>query len=233
MRCNNEDINNNKNLSKLVKNILEGVESILFDYHFLFNEDELKIIVDTRKELEYEDDIERISNIENKLKEYAFRTWQYEVEQGNSFIAWLKDGNIRANKEVVSATFGTTEYPFCGSELGIKYKVDMNAFIAACPKDAATVIESSDKKSAFTIEELPNDRVINSYNFATPIMTPKQVLDQSNNDYKTKYNEIILDGRYAKPIGIVCLNDVYSDIANLISSEYGIPVDTIKNDKIK
>lgn len=233
MRYNNEDINNSRNISKIVKNILDGIESILFDYHFLFNEDELKVIIDTKKELIYEDDIERISNIESKLKTFAFRTWQYEVEQGNSFIAWLKDGNIKSNKEIISTTFGTTEFPFCDSQLGIKYSVDMNAFIAACPKDAATVIEPSDKKSAFTIDELPNNKVVNSYNFATPIITPKQVLDQSNNDYKTKYNEIILDGRYAKPIGIVCLNDVYSDIANLISSEYGIPVETTINDKIK
>lgn len=224
MRYYNSNFSNNSNIiEKLSKKIIDGITSALLDYPFLYSEEELRMLIENREKLEKIDDISMISNIEDTLKPLIFRTWMFENENGSNYIHWIKDENFNRTSEVISTTFGDTD-SFCDSKLGIQYKVNLDAFVAACEKDAATIMEDSDKMSGYTIKELPNNKIINSYNLATPIITPKQVFEFENNEYKSKHNEIILDTKYAIPIGIVCLNDIYLDVANTISDEYDIPI---------
>lgn len=229
MRYYNKNINNNLVIEKLTKRIINGIESTLIDYSFLYTEDELKLLLFSREELEKNTNIDEISRIEDVLKPLVFRTWEYENKKDNDYICWLKDTKFNKDKSVISSTFGNTD-TFCDSVIGVKYEVNIDAFVGACEKDAATMVESNDKMSVYTIRELPNNMVINSYNLATPIITPKQVFEFNNNDYMSKHNEIILDGRYAKSSEIICIDDKYMDMAKEISEKTNIP---LKNNKRK
>lgn len=227
MRYYNKNINSDIVIQKLSKKIIDGITSTLTDYAFLYTEEELKKIISYRNDLEIIKDLEPISYIEDTLKPLIFRTWDYENSKGNDFIHWLKKDKFNKNKKAISSTFGNTD-SFCDSVIGVRYAVNLDSFLGACEKDAATLIESSDKKSIYTIGELPNGEVINSYNLATPIITPKQVFSNNKNDYMSKHNEIILDGRYAIPTEIICINDDYNNVANEISIESGIPFNNTK-----
>lgn len=228
MRYFNENTNNNY-ISKLISKVLLGITSILENYSFLFNEEELKKLVnsvDTLTNIQNES-VERqiaiVSLIEEELKSYAYRCFSYEKD--SSFISWLKDDNLKDNPTIISSTFSnTTDITFCDSKVGIKYDVPIEGFIAACEKDAATLVEILDKRSIYTVGEIGN-KVINSYNFATPIITPKQVFDSSNNDYMSKHNEMILDAKRIRPVSVICLDDSCIEIAKSVSEKYGIPIE--------
>ena len=73
------------------------------------------------------------------------------------------------------------------------------------------------------VKILEDERVVNSYNLSTPIITPKQTIDSKNNNYKSKHNEIILDAKFATPLEIVCIDDNYIDLAIELSNKYNIP----------
>ena len=234
MRYFNENTNNNY-ISKLISKVLSGITSILENYSFLFSDEELKKLIDSNNTLtniqneSLERQITIVSLIEEELKEYAYRCFSYEKD--SSFISWLKDDNLKDDLTVISSTFSnTTDTTFCDSKVGIKYDVPIEGFIAACEKDAATLVETSDRRSIYTVGEIGN-KVINSYNFATPIITPKQVFDSSNNDYMSKHNEIILDAKSIRPISIVCLDNSCIDIAKSISERYNIPIENLNKTK--
>ncbi len=234
MRYFNKNTNNNY-ISKLISKVLSGITSILENYSFLFNEEELKKLVNSSNTLTNvkNESIERqiaiVSLIEEELKEYAYRCFSYEKD--SNFISWLKDDNLKDNLTIISSTFSNaTDITFCDSKVGIKYDVPIEGFIAACEKDAATLVETPDRRSIYTIGEIGN-KVINSYNFATPIITPKQVFDTSNNEYMSKHNEIILDAKSIRPISIVCLDNSCIDIAKSISERYNIPIENLNKTK--
>lgn len=234
MRYLNKNINNNY-ISKIIEKVLSGITSIINDYSFLFNELELKKLIDSSnilsniKNESIERQIAMVSFIEEEIKPYAFRCFSYE--KNGSFISWLKDDNLKDNLTIVSSTFSSEmNTTFCDSKIGIKYDVPIDGFIAACEKDAATLVETSDKKSIYTIGET-NGKVINSYNLATPIITPKQVFDSSNNSYMSKHNEIILNPKFIKPISVICLDNSCMDIAKSISEKYGIPIENLSKTK--
>ena len=221
MRYYNKNVNN-KLITKLIQKIIEGLESTLIDYSFLYNEKELKEILNCREKLQNDSSIENVSMIEEKLKPLIFRTWKYEAENGNNFIRWLKDGKYKKSMNIISCTFGDN-YTFCDSSIGIKYDVTSDGFIAACEKDAATIKEDESKASIYTLTKLKDGRVVNSYNFATPIITPKQIFSYKDNEYLSKHNEIILDSQYIIPIEVICLDDIYKEEAKKLSEELGIP----------
>ena len=220
MRVNNKNVDtNNRALNKLALKILDGIRSLVVDYGFLFTSEELAMLKD------YEVLSDNISKAEEELKPYVFRSWEYEKNNGNYFISWLKDDNVSLNKTVISSTFGNVD-SFCESVVGVAYDVNYEAFIGACEKDAATVVEDASKKSIYTIKELDNNRIVNSYNLATPIITPKQATSCSDNTYLSKHNEIILDGRYAIPVKVICTDERYNDVAERVASIYNIPFES-------
>ena len=139
-----------------------------------------------------------------------------------------KNDKINLSNPVISATFGNVD-SFCNAVIGVKYKVNIDAFIGACEKDAATVIEDKSKKSIYTIMDLDNEKVVNSYNLATSIITPKQTINAEDNTYLSKHNEVLLDRRYAIADKIICIDEKYNDLAKSISLEYDIPFDNSKS----
>lgn len=236
MRYFNENINNNY-ISKIISRVLIGISSILENYSFLFDEDELRRLIEcngilsTTQSESIEKQIEILSAIEEELKPYSFRCFVYEKEKGGSFVSWLKDDNLKDDLTIVSSTFSSDNATtFCDSKVGIKYDVPIEGFIAACEKDAATLVEAPNRKSIYTIGEMGN-RVINSYNFATPIITPIQVFDSSSNDYMSKHNEIILDAKKIRPVSVICLDNSCINIAKSISEKYGIPIEELGKTK--
>ena len=166
--------------------------------------------------------LDTINLVEERLKGLAFRTWEYEEKQGNSFIHWLKHDVLNTENPVVSSTFGDVD-PFCDSVVGIRYKTSMDGFLGAREKDAGVVVEGKERQSMYTIKVLDDGRVVNSYNLGTPIMTPKLAMDTKNNNYKSRHNEIMLDASVAVPVEVVCTDDHYVDLAVKISEKYGIP----------
>ena len=87
------------------------------------------------------------------------------------------------------------------------------------------MIETADKQSIYTIGKTAEGKVINSYNFATPIITPKQVFDKSDNTYMSKHNEIILDSRYIKPKSVIYTDENDIEIVKQISQRFNIPIE--------
>ena len=209
-------------INKLSIKILEAIKSMIKDYRFLYNVEELALLNKMLSWISSTQNIEVINTIEEQLKSLVFKTWEYEEKQGNNYIHWLKNNKINSNNPIISTTFGNVD-SFCNSVIGIKYTTDIRGFIAACKKDAAVVIESKNNKSMYTIKILEDERVVNSYNLSTPIITPKQTIDSKNNNYKSKHNEIILDAKFATPLEIVCIDDNYIDLAIELSNKYNIP----------
>ena len=216
------DNNSNKfNINKLCIIILESIKSMIQDYFFLYNDEELAILKNMLNKISSFQTVDTINLVEKDLKELAFRTWEYEEKQGNYFIHWLKNDTLNTENPIVSSTFGNVD-PFCNSEIGIRYKTNINGFLAAREKDAGVVVEEKNHHSMYTIKILNDGRVINSYNLGTPIMTPKIAMNTSNNDYKSKHNEIVLDASIAIPVEVICMNNNYTDIAIKISKKYNI-----------
>ena len=217
-------VDNNSNkliINKLCIIILESIKSMILDYAFLYSDKELDTLNNMLDKISSFPTLDTINLVEEELKELAFRTWEYEEKQGNHFIHWLKNDVLNTENPVVSSTFGNVE-PFCNSAIGIRYKTNINGFLAAREKDAGVVVEESNHQSMYTIKVLDDGRVINSYNLGTPIMTPKIAMNTSNNDYKSKHNEVVLDASIAIPVEVICMNENYVDIAIKISKRYNI-----------
>ena len=208
------------------------------DYGFLCNEEEINLLKNSMNNtLSVIDEINsgnvnysqvyEILSYERALKPLIFKSWIYEYNNGNKYISWFKYDKLRNIDKVLSATFGSNE-SFCESRYGISFEVNIDGFLGACNKDAATLIEKNNKQSVYTIGIDKNNNVINSYNLATPLITPKQVFNQDNNDYMSIHNEIILDSRYIKPVSVVYTDNNDIEMVKLISQTYNIPIELIK-----
>ncbi len=219
---------------KLLTNIKNGIISMINDYTDCYSSQELVLLNNCLKNTQIqinklsnkETNIQEIYSIlqyEDILKELSYRCWILENNNGTEYIHWFKKDKINDDSKVISTTFGENN-SFCNARYGIKYDVSIAGFLGAFNKDAATIIENK-KPSIYTIGITEDNKVINSYNLATPIITPIQVFDHSTNDYKTKYNEIILDKRYIKPKSIICTNENDINIVTLISKKYNIPIE--------
>lgn len=231
---------NPKKIVELFENINLGINSMISNYNNLYNEYEInmflnisKLIIDQINKLKDNnysyDELYNILEYEDLLKPFVFKCWNFEVNNGGQYISWFKNDNLGEMPQVVSSTFCIDVYnTFCNSRYGISYKVFMDGFLGGCSKDAATLIENFSKASIYTIGKTIDGSVINSYNLATVIITPAQLSDTSNNDYKSKHNEIILDSRYIEPIEVIYFNDNDLEMVNLISSKYNIPAGSKK-----
>lgn len=236
----NED---QKIIVKLLTNINLGIKSMIYDYTKLYTTDEINLFNNIHKLINNHiekilnnnytnEEIYEILKYEDYLKPYIFRCWNYEYKNGYMYISWFKEDKLNDPPQVVSSTFSyDINDTFCESRYGINYEVYIDGFLGACSKDAATLIESPFKTSIYTIGKTLDGNIINSYNLATTIITPIQVLDKNLNTYKSKHNEIILDSKYIKPISIIYTNNNDLDMVNLISSKYNIPIEFKKSSK--
>lgn len=229
------------NVQKYTSNIITELESIIDNYlkiENLYSSEEIDkiitalnlfknaqiIINQTDNVNDLEELINKLFSVEESLKEISFKAWDYEKENGCKFISWLKDNKYDKNKKLIFSTFDNNyDNTFCGSDLGIEYKVNANGFIGANNRDGATLIQDENTESIYTIGKI-DGKCINSYNMSTMIVSPKTVMNSSENNYQSKHNEIILDNNFVTPSSIICLNKSLEKEAEELSSILNIPV---------
>lgn len=231
------DMSQNRKIIELLQKIREGILSMLHDYLQLYSLEEIKYLVtfdvlikEIIPKIEIlaveKEEIERILEQEMYLKSLSFRCWNFAIETGGGygFISWFKNDVLGNMPKVISSTFSKEiEDTFCQARYGILYEVSLEGFLGACNKDAATLVEDSSKRSIYTVGVTEEGKVINSYNLATPVITPVQIFIKNDNSYKSKHNEVILDARYIKPVSVIYTNENDLEMVFRISKIYNIP----------
>lgn len=190
----------------LKKQIIELIKSLLTNYFNIISEEEIRIIIDINDNMDsYSYDV-----MSQRLEKILKNVWDKELSSGKyRIISWNK---YSKPKEKSIITFATLSYnddiiPFCNLDEGIEYKISYDSIIGASPKDGATLIEDKSKIGKYTIGIVGN-KVINSYNHSTRLITPKQLLDLSENNYYSKYNELILDTKLIEEIKQVVISQI-------------------------
>lgn len=188
------------------KQVLELCKSLLEDYQQCLTDlekEQIRALLNTD---------ESLINSEDILLPIVEKVWNLELKSGNYVvISWNKYAASKPEGIVTFATLCQKDniVPFCDMTTGIQYEIGYHSLVGALFKDGATLIEDLEKQNDYTIGII-GDKVINSYNGATKLITPKQLLNQNNNQYRSKHNELILNTEYIKPIGIYELNGYHS-----------------------
>ncbi len=179
------------------RQIYELINSLIKDYAFLLSEEDRTTIDEC---LDEDGPYNKKSTL---LEPIVAKIWDHELQSDQyAIISWNKNVNGPNRSLVTFATISQRDdlITFCDAQEGLEYAITYDSILGALAKDAATVIEDISRKNEFTIATI-NDKVINSYNGATRLITPKQLLDSSNNDYRSKHNELILDSKKICEIG--------------------------------
>ena len=235
-----------KNVVSLFNLFITSIDNVFENYKILYRDDELKYlqeiqskIYDILSHIQNHNDYDEIMNkikeglaLESILKAYIFRCWEHEINEGARLISWFKSDKIGKMPIFISCTLlpgDVKEYnTFCQSRYGIAYDLCLEGFLGACSKDAATILVNESLKNIFSIGESETSQIVNSYNLATPVMTPKMILSDDNNDYPSKHNEIILDSRFVKPKSVVYSNEEDLVMVHKLSELYNIPLEKIE-----
>ncbi len=185
--------------------ILELCKYLRNEYDYILTNSELEEIIKIYDNLEKIDiiDFNLINMSTTFLLPIVQRVWEEELNSNEYIvISWNKHANKIQQSPVTFATLSRKNniISFCGLTEGTEYEINFSSLIGCLNKDGATLIEDESKRNEFTIASIGN-KVINSYNGATKLITPKQLLEQTNNDYHTNYNELILDSALIKEIG--------------------------------
>ncbi len=130
------------------------------------------------------------------------KIWDKELITGNyKVIAWTKSGKKEHSKEriVIFATISEKDniVSFCDLTIGEEYAITYDSILGAYLKDGATLLE--DKKNEYTIGQI-KDKYINSYNGASKLFTPKQLVAPRQTNYPSNHNELILNPQKIKYI---------------------------------
>ena len=147
-----------------------------------------------------------LETLENMLIPIVEKIWDLELKTGNyKVISWNKYASLKEPGDIVFATLSYKDdiTSFCDMTDGVEYAITFKSLLGACPKDGATILEKV--KNAYTIGKV-NDKYINSYNHATKLITPYQLINYHDNTYYTKYNELILDAHLINKIGYFSKN---------------------------
>lgn len=173
------------------KQALEFCKTCLNYYFNYLTEEEIVYINEILKNQHFsKTEIEKLLFIAEKIWDNELATGDYIV------VSWSKYANQKRKSFITFATLSKRDdiTSFCDSNLGIEYMISYKSIIGALNKDGATLIENIEKKNDYTLAVI-NNKVINSYNGATKLITPIQLLDKSDNTYLSKHNELILDSR--------------------------------------
>lgn len=175
------------------RQLFDLLRSLVSDYGYLLSNEDLKFIAEIKNN-GIKDNLEKLEFLVSKI-------WQNELESGNyRVISWNKTVFGSDRDSLIFATLSTSYniIPFCDAIDGIEYDISYDAILGACPKDGATIPVS--KVDEYTIAVI-NNQAYSSYNGATRLITPKQLVRLSDNNYHTCYNELILDATKVKPLG--------------------------------
>lgn len=222
------DENNDIHIKKaieIINEILYGINSMIEDYANIYSTDEMNILKSTKtlfqnflnqSNYKYENII-NLLKLEDGLKFLAYRSWEYELKNGYYIVSWLKDDSY-SPKPFICSTLNSDDNinNFCESGIGIQYEINEKSYIGASIHDGGTYQSTKLKNSIYTIGD-NGTTLIDSYNLATPIITPKQLLTRNKNEH----SEIILDRRFVKEKNIIYLYDVYKNdaikLANMLN----------------
>lgn len=169
------------------KQLLLFCKSCLKDYINILSKEDIEIIKNNQGK-------------ENELIKIAKKIWDYELSTNEYLvISWNKYAFEKEKNGIVFATFSKKEQvnTFCNLNEGTIYEITYEAIIGGLNKDGATLIEEHENE--YTIGKI-NNKYINSYNGATKIITPQQLLDTTSSPYLSKHNELILDASKIKEI---------------------------------
>ena len=179
--------------------ILETAKTLVAEYLDLLEKEELiliQYIISNLMSLSLEE-------LNVLLLPIIEKIWKKELSMDTYLvISWNKYRESKLKKMITFATLCEKNniISFCDSTNGILYKITFQALLGAHWKDGATIIEDKSRICHYTIGSI-GDKVINSYNGATKIITPKQLVKSRKIEYKSKHNELILDSRYIQEIG--------------------------------
>lgn len=187
------------------KQILDLCKTLLEVYTSYLEREELELINGILNDF----NDENISLLEEKLLPIVSKIWQLELASGKYVvISWNKYAKEKEKKALTFATISKNDEvtSFRNLTEGTLYKISFASLIGALDKDGATLIEDASKENEFTIGTI-DDKVINSYNGATRLITPYQLVSSNNSDYKSKHNELILKTALIEEVGPYTLDD--------------------------
>lgn len=175
------------------RQLFDLLRSLVNDYKYLLSDDDLKLISDIS--------INGLGNHLKELEKLVSNVWKWELESNQyKVISWNKATIEPDRDKLVFATISTADniIPFCDASDGIEYEISYDAILGACPRDGATIPVS--KADDYTIAVI-DGQAYSSYNGATRLITPKQLVKLDDSNYHTYYNELILDSTKVKPLG--------------------------------
>lgn len=184
--------------------LLELCQYLINEYYEYLNEDELKEVNKIYQWLlNFELDKMPHESLCNTLIPIIRKIWEFELSSGEYVVvSWNKYAGEQKKKSITFATLSKRDdiVSFCDLKEGMEYVIKYDSIIGALYKDAATLIEDESKENDYTIA-MVDGKVINSYNGATKLITPKQLVAKRENEYYTNYNELILDSSKIIEIG--------------------------------
>ena len=156
------------------KQLIELLESLVHDYSFLLNQNDYALINHISES--------GIGNFKADLERIVEKVWEDELASGQyKIISWNKNVDAPNRDKITFAT--------------LSYQEDLIPFCNAV--DGATLPAS--KLDDYTIAIIDGE-AYSSYNGATRLITPKQLIRLEQTDYHTHYNELILDSKKIIPL---------------------------------
>lgn len=175
------------------RQLFDLLRSLVNDYDYLLSNDDLKLVSDIS--------INGIGDHLEELEDLVSKVWKSELESNQyKVISWNKTAAGPVRDKLIFATLSTVDeiIPFCDASDGIEYEISYDAIYGACPRDGATIPVS--KTDDYTIAVI-DGQAYSSYNAATRLITPKQLVKLDESGYHTCYNELMLDASKVKPLG--------------------------------
>lgn len=185
---------------KRKKQLLDFCKTCIEVYKSYLTNDELKLIDEILKSINDKD----LKFLEERLMPIVSKIWEIELDSDKYIIiSWNKFAKEKNKHDITFATISRKDEinSFCDLKEGTEYKISFASLIGALNKDGATLIEDLNHKNEYTIATV-GDKVINSYNGATRLITPYQLVSLDlKSDYKSNYNELILRTDMIEEIG--------------------------------
>lgn len=175
------------------RQLFDLLRSLVNDYKYLLSDADLKLISEISNN--------GLGSHLKELEKLVSSVWKCELESNQyKVISWNKATIEPDRDKLVFATISTADniIPFCDASDGIEYEISYDAILGACPRNGATIPVS--KADDYTIAVI-DGQAYSSYNGATRLITPKQLVRLDDSNYHTYYNELILDATKVKPLG--------------------------------
>lgn len=152
---------------------------------------------------------------DSRLEVIAQMIWDKELSSGEyAIISWNKATTPPNREKITYATISKRDnlIRFCNSDNGIELDITSDAIIGATNTDGATLLENKDNE--FTVGKV-DGAYVNSYNGATKLITPYQLVNLEESGYNHLYNELILDSRKVSVKGPITLVEEEDDFSYL------------------